>query len=87
MSFQLLKDKLEAVPGLSVSERGMGKAKFLYVRSSVRCIEVSVEADGLSIEYWDEADEESDKASVNQELATSESEALSKIKGWLLREM
>ena len=85
MTLQFLKKKLEEVPGLSISERGTGKAQFLYVRSQVRALEVSIEGSGCFIEYWNEADEESDKSSVNCELIVSASEALAKITNWLGR--
>jgi hypothetical protein len=36
MSLQTVKEKLEAIPGLSVSEKGTGNLKFLYVQSTLK---------------------------------------------------
>jgi hypothetical protein len=83
MNFQLLREQLDAVPGLSVSERGTGKAKFLYVCSSSRAVEVAETAKGIWIEYWDDTDKEDEKR-VNEEIVPAESEALAKIEDWLV---
>ncbi len=83
MTLQYVKSQLEAVQGLSVSERGTGKGVFLFVRSAARAIEVYIEDSGYVVEYWDSADEESDDAPVNRDMVTSGSEALTRIKHWL----
>jgi hypothetical protein len=85
MALQYIKGQMEATPGLSVSERGNGKGKFLFVRSATRAIEVYIEDVGCVIEYWDSADEESDDAPVNRDVVTSDSEALAKIQHWFAR--
>ena len=86
MTLQSLRQKLEANTELLISERGTGKAKFLYVRSPHRAIEVSEQGDGFSSEYWNTADEESDEDSVKKEIVKSESDAFAKIKSWFVSE-
>ncbi len=85
MILQMLKEKLDCVAGLSVSERGTGKSKFLYVCSPTRAVEVAETAAGIWIEFWDDIDKE-DEVVVNEEIVISHAEALAKIKGWLCPE-
>ena len=83
MILDSLRQKLETVSSLSVSQRGSGNAKFLYVRSPYRAIEVSEESDCFIVEYWNTSDEKSDEDSVKTEMVESESDAFARIKDWL----
>jgi hypothetical protein len=83
MTLQNIKNELESVKGLSVSQRGTGKGTFLFVRSSRRAIEVYIEDIGYVVECWNSPDEESDDACVSRDVFASDSEALAKIRGWL----
>jgi hypothetical protein len=82
MNLQIVKEKLEAIPELSVSERGTGNVEFLYVQSSRRAVEVDETPEGIWIEYWDDTDKEDEKC-VKEETVTTSEEALAKIKRWL----
>jgi hypothetical protein len=86
---ELLKilEQMERLQGLRVDLRGSGKAAFLYVRSPQRAAEVSLEGDGYFLEYWNEADEESEKAAVKSEIVESTSEAIEKLTDWLVLTM
>lgn len=83
MTLRYIKNKLEAVEGLLVSERGSGKAKFLYVSSPTRAIEIHTEAGNYFIEYWDTANEDSDSAPVHRDEVASEADAVTNIIQWL----
>ena len=82
MSLQVIKEKLESIPGLSVSERGTGKAKFLYVQSARRAVEVAETTNGIWIECWDDTDK--DETRVSEETVKTNEEALTKVKLWLI---
>jgi len=82
MSLQTVKEKLEAIPGVSVSERGTGNVNFLYVQSAKRAVEVDETPEGIWIEYWDDRDKE-DERCVKEETVESEADAFAKIKSWL----
>jgi hypothetical protein len=84
MILEAIQQGLQSIPELSVSLRGSGKARFLYVRSISRAVEVYLEAEGIMIEFWDKADEECEDAPINRKLVGSESEALVEVKEWLL---
>lgn len=84
MTLQSIKEKLQTVPELSVSEVGEGKAKFLHIRSSTRGIEVAETGNKIWIEYWADKDGEDESSPVKEETVTSREEALRKIKQWLV---
>jgi hypothetical protein len=79
-----IRKQLEDLQGLRVDLRGSGKAAFLYVRSPKRAAEVSLEGDEYFLEYWNEADEGSEKAAVKNETVQSSSEAIKKLTEWLV---
>ncbi len=83
MTLQHIKEELQAVQGLSVSERGTGKGQFLFIHTSKRAIEVYIEDVVYIVEYWDSADEQADDAAVGRDVIASDSEAVDKIKRWL----
>ena len=82
-TLQPIKNKLEAIQGLSVSERGTGNGTFLFVQSVSRAVEVYMDDSNYIVEYWDSADEEADDAPVNQDVLASEAEVLAKVTRWL----
>jgi hypothetical protein len=82
MSLEILKAELEAVPGLSLSDRGAAKARFLYVTSACRAIEAAEIAKGIWIEYWDDTDKAEEKL-VREETVSSCDEAFHKVRVWL----
>lgn len=84
MNLKALKERLECVPGLSISERGTGNGTFLFVRSAARAAEVYIESFGYVVECWNSADEEADDAPVSQDVFDSEAGALEKLKHWLV---
>jgi hypothetical protein len=75
-----LRDQLGIREGLRVDLRGSGEAAFLCIRSSERAAEVSIEERGFFLEFWDEADEESDGAAVRSESVHSVSEVVKRLK-------
>ena len=81
---QSIKLELETIQSLSVSERGTGKARFLYVRSATRSVEVYEEGNSFVVECWDSADEKSDDPPVSQETVPSAAAAVVKINRWLV---
>lgn len=83
-TLQPIKNKLEAVHGLSISERGTGNGTFLFLKTRTRAAEVYMESFGYVVECWDSADEEADDPPVSREVVGSENEAVAKIKHWLL---
>ena len=83
MNLHLLKEKFETIPGLSVSERGTRDAKFLYITSAKRAVEVAETDGGIWIEYWTDTDDEDESRAVKEEIVASGEEALTKIKHWL----
>ena len=84
MKDQLIKirDHLGHREDLKIDLKGSGRAAFLYIRSSERAAEVSIEQEGFFIEFWDEADEESDKAAVRSESVHSVPEVIHRLKEW-----
>jgi len=78
-----VKSLLEHRQNLKIDTRGRGKSSFLYVRSSERASEVSIEGDGFFVEYWDDANEESDKAPTKSEILKSVSEVVESLVEWL----
>jgi hypothetical protein len=83
MNLKCLRDQLETVEGLMVSERGTGRGKFLFVRSAARALEIYIEDVGYVIEYWNNADEEADDPPVNRDVVAFDSDALARIQHWL----
>ena len=81
---QSIKQELETNQSLSVSERGTGKATFLYVRSATRSVEVYNDGDSFVVECWNTADEKSDDPPVSQETVRSVAAAVVKKKCWLV---
>jgi hypothetical protein len=77
-----IRDHLGLREDLKIDLRGSGKAAFLYIRSSERAAEVLTEEEGFFIEFWDEADEESDKAAVRSESVHSVAEVIRRLKEW-----
>ena len=63
--------------------RGEGKAAFLYVQSPKHAVEISVEGNSFFVEYWDEADEESEKNPVRNEIVVSKSDVITNVTKWL----
>lgn len=81
---QAIKDALESIQGLSVSERGTGNGTFLFLKTRTRAAEVYMESVGYVVECWDSADEEADDPPVSRDVVGSENEAVAKLKHWLL---
>jgi hypothetical protein len=73
---------LQAHQQLSIDLRGTGNSAFLYIRSSDRSAEISVDRPGFFVEYWEIADEESYEPPVESEVVISLSEAVSKLNAW-----
>jgi hypothetical protein len=83
-ALQGIKCELKAIQGVSVSERGTGKATFLYARSAARAVEVySGENSGFIVECWDTADETSDDPPISQQIVPSTAAAVTAITRWL----
>ena len=59
-----VRDSLETRQDLKIDLRGSGKSAFLYIHSLKRAAEVSIEGRGFFVEYWDQADEESEEAAA-----------------------
>jgi len=78
-----LQQQLERIDRLKIDLRGEGKAAFLYVRSSEHAVEISIEGNGFLVEYWDEADEGSEKDPVRSEIAGSKSDVMRNVTEWL----
>jgi hypothetical protein len=70
---------------LKVVLRGSGKSAFLYIRSPKCAAEVSIHGQEFFVEYWDEADEESEKAAVSKQIVESVSEVLKRLTEWFQR--
>lgn len=82
--FSFLQSELARMADVSVELRGSGKAEFLYLRSPERAMEVWFDDDGTyALEYWDTADETSDKASIRSENVRSEAEVIANVTRWL----
>lgn len=82
---QIVKLELQAIEGISVSERGTGDAKFLYARSATRAVGVSIQETNLVIKFWNAADEQPAAPPVSQEMVSSVATAVGEINNWLLR--
>lgn len=80
---QKLQDALASLEHLNIVLRGKGKSAFLYIRSSNRSAEVSIDDDRFFVEYWDVADEESDKAPIRSESVFSQDDAIKNVTEWL----
>jgi len=78
-----LRDQLAKTGSLKIDMRGEGKAAFLYIQSSKHAVEISVEGNGFFVEYWDEADEESEKGPVRSEIVESKSDVIRNVTEWL----
>lgn len=74
---------LEPRQDLKVDLRGSGKSAFVYIRSSKRAAEVSIEGSGFFVEHWDEANEQSAAAAVGSESVGSVSEVMKRLNEWL----
>jgi hypothetical protein len=83
---QIVKLELQALEGVSVSERGIGDAKSLYARSATRAVGVSTQDTNLVVKFWNTADEQQCAAPpVSQETVASVAKAVGEITNWLLR--
>ena len=78
-----IQKELEHRGSLRVELRGTGKSAFLYVRSLERAAEISIEQGGFFVEYWNNADEESDEAPIKSERLTSAAAAVNAMTNWL----
>jgi hypothetical protein len=78
-----LASELQGMRGIVVSTRGQGKAVFLYVRSTRRAVEVSVDEGDICVEYWNVADEESDESPIREETFDDNESATKSIQDWL----
>jgi len=83
IELQELQNRFRAEKSLKVDARGLGKTSFLYVRSTNRAVEISMDNPGVFVEYWDVADETSDRDSVKSEIMPSTAEVFEKVMRWL----
>jgi hypothetical protein len=81
MSLQAIRTCLEGIPAIVVSERGEGKAKFLYLQKAQRAVEIAETQLGIWIECWDDTDKENETKISEETVATVE-EVVSKVKLW-----
>jgi len=79
-----IREQLQAFKNLSVDLRDSGKSAFLYIRSATRAAEISIDPEGLFfVEYWDIADELSDRAPAKSETVQSSPDAVKRLVEWL----
>jgi len=77
---------LEARGDLKADLRGSGKSAFLYIQSHKCAAEVSIgQGHEFFVEYWDEANEASEKAALRSENVVSVSEVMKKLTEWFQR--
>jgi len=83
-ALQDIKRELQAIPGISVSEKG-GHAAFLYAHSARRAVEVYPDGQtDFVVECWDSADKSSDDPPVGEEIVPSVAAAVAKVTAWLV---
>jgi len=75
---------LQARTDLRIVLRGSGVSSFLYIRSSHRAAEVSVEGKEFFVEYWDSADDNSHVPPIKSETLPSISSTTDTLTEWFL---
>jgi hypothetical protein len=83
MALEAFNNRLLTLDGVSSSIRGTGKACFVFAKSATRAVEVSLDGSTLWIEFWGNADEESDDAPVKEIHFEEAESAFASVKAWL----
>jgi hypothetical protein len=78
-----IRERLRGRVDLRVDLRGTGKSEFLYISSPHHAAEISPAEGGFFVEFWDEADEESQATAIRSEIVSSISEVTNKLIEWL----